>query len=94
MILTNSQIKAIKELGSPGPECINDLLDTIADKDSQIEQLKAQVEAAFAAANNAIYFNDNSDYLGALYEVCKAIKPSMEVDLIGSKCIFEALEAI
>jgi hypothetical protein len=44
MILSTGQIKAIKELGSPGAECINDLLDTIESQATQIEQLQAQVK--------------------------------------------------
>lgn len=47
------------------------------------------VKKAFAIANNAIYFNDNSDYLTALYEVCKALNPDIEDALIGSKYIEE-----
>lgn len=44
---------------------------------------------AFAIANNAIYFNDNCDYLTALYEVCKMLNPKIEDDLIGNKYIDE-----
>ncbi|ENZ33488.1 hypothetical protein HMPREF1084_01957 [Clostridium butyricum 60E.3] len=33
-----------------------------------------RIEKAFAIANNAIYFNDRSDYLTALYEVCNILK--------------------
>ena len=47
------------------------------------------VKKAFAIANNAIYFNDSSDYLSALYQVCKALNPEMEDELIGSKYIEE-----
>jgi hypothetical protein len=31
------------------------------------------VAKAIVVANNAIYFNDSSDYLTALYEVCEAL---------------------
>jgi hypothetical protein len=44
---------------------------------------------AFAIANNAIYFNDNSDYLSALYQVCKMLNPQDEENLIGKKYIEE-----
>jgi hypothetical protein len=42
---------------------------------------------AFAIANNAIYFNDRSDYLKALYDVCNALNPKLNESLIGSKYI-------
>lgn len=47
------------------------------------------VKKAFAIANNAIYFNDNSDYATALYQVCKALNLELEDELIGSKYIEE-----
>lgn len=39
----------------------------------------------FQIANNAIYFQDNSDYLTALYEICHAIKPGNQT--IGEEFI-------
>lgn len=42
---------------------------------------------AFKTANNAIYFNDRSDYLSALYEVCKILNPDIKPDDIGKKYI-------
>ena len=39
----------------------------------------------FQIANNAIYFDDNSDYKTALYEICNVIKPNDET--IGEVCI-------
>ncbi len=47
------------------------------------------VKKAFAIANNAIYFNDSSDYLNALYQICKTLNPEIEDELIGSKYIEE-----
>jgi len=47
------------------------------------------VKKAFAIANNAIYFNDNSDYLTALYQICKILNPEIADELIGSKYIAE-----
>jgi hypothetical protein len=47
------------------------------------------VKKAFAIANNAIYFNDSSDYLTALYQICKTLNPEIEDELIGSKYIEE-----
>lgn len=40
---------------------------------------------AFKIANNAIYFNDKSDYLNALYNICKVIKPDLSEDEIGKE---------
>jgi len=39
--------------------------------------LSEKNDKAFAIANNAIYFNDRSDYLSALYEVCKTLRPAI-----------------
>ena len=52
------------------------------------ERLTAQERRykAFAIASNAIYFNDRSDYLTALYGVCEMLKPHEE---IGKKYIEE-----
>jgi hypothetical protein len=47
------------------------------------------VKRAFAIANNAIYFNDNSNYGTVLYQVCKALNPELEDELIGSRYIEE-----
>lgn len=45
------------------------------------------VKKAYAIANNAIYFNDNSDYLTALYEICKVLNPQVDTDRIGNSFI-------
>lgn len=42
---------------------------------------------AFKIANNTIYLNDRSDYLGALYDVCKALNPDIDVNEIGKRYI-------
>lgn len=47
------------------------------------------VKKAFAIANNAIYFDDNSDYKTALFEVCKTLNPELKDELICSKYIEE-----
>lgn len=57
------------------------------------ENLKITVECidlenvlkAFKISNNAIYFNDRSDYLSALWEVCKTLNPNINEDEIGKK---------
>lgn len=51
--------------------------------------VNGRIEKAFAIANNTIYFNDRSDYLSALYEVCKALNPNLEDRLIGNEYIEE-----
>lgn len=47
------------------------------------------IEKAYAIANNAIYFSDNADYETALYQVCKALKPSVDDEDIGKEFIEE-----
>lgn len=49
--------------------------------------MKNKIERAYAVANNAIYFDDSSDYATTLYEVCKILKPDVEDDLIGNRYI-------
>lgn len=43
------------------------------------------VVKAFKIANNAIYLNDRSDYLNALYEVCETLAPDIYRDKIGKQ---------
>lgn len=47
---------------------------------------------AFKIANNAIYFSDSSDYIGALYDVCKTLAPEIDENQIGIKYFPELLE--
>lgn len=54
-------------------ECLSDMLET-ADNRQLI------TSKAFAVANNAIYFNDCSDYLSALYEVCNELNSDSEYE--------------
>jgi len=42
---------------------------------------------AFTIANNAIYFNDNSDYLTALYDICIMLNPNIQENKIGEEFI-------
>ena len=39
------------------------------------KELGDRIKEAYAIANNALYFNDSSDYKGALLEVLKALNP-------------------
>lgn len=41
------------------------------------------VHRAFKIANNAIYFNDNSDYETALWDICNTLNPELNEDEIG-----------
>lgn len=50
-------------------------------------ELQEKINQAFALANNAIYFNDRSDYLSALWDVCKYLQPENEE--IGEQYISE-----
>jgi len=45
------------------------------------------VKKAYEIANNAIYFNDRSDYKTALWEVCKSLCPNIEDEEIGKEYI-------
>lgn len=49
---------------------------------------KEQLAQIFEIANNAIYFQDSSDYLTVLYAICKIIKPGNET--IGDVFINES----
>lgn len=49
------------------------------------EHINEKLNTIFQIANNAIYFQDNSDYLTALYEICAVINPGDEN--IGQKFI-------
>lgn len=51
--------------------------------------LSERCDKAFAIANNAIYFNDRSDYLSALWDVCKILKSPLSEDEIGKKYLEE-----
>lgn len=53
---------------------------------------EARIEKAFTIANNAIYFDDNSDYKTALYEVCRVLKPMVQQGLIGIEFLKENLK--
>lgn len=74
-------------------ETYRDMANKIADLGELAEKQNLlnlnNVKKAFAIANNAIYFNDNSDFLTALYQVCKTLNPEIEDELIGSKYIEE-----
>jgi len=49
------------------------------------ELLNNRILKAYKEASNAIYFNDSSDYIDALYNVCKILSPSVDVNTIGTK---------
>lgn len=58
-------------------------------KENERLTLQERRDKAFAIANNAIYFNDKSDYLSALWDVCTMLKPLFECSEIGKKYIEE-----
>lgn len=41
----------------------------------EITILKQVIHKAYVTANNTIYFNDSSDNVSALYDVCSTLKP-------------------
>lgn len=49
--------------------------------------MKDNVKKAFAIANNAIYFDDNSDYYTALYEIAELL--NLNGEDIGDRYIEE-----
>jgi hypothetical protein len=49
--------------------------------------MDSKIKKAYAIANNAIYFDDNSDYETALYEVCMALCPEIDTNEIGTSYI-------
>lgn len=51
--------------------------------ESYSDELTKKIKKAFTVANNAIYFNDNSDYLSALYEICEILHPPFYKDKYG-----------
>ena len=51
--------------------------------------MKSRIEKAFIVANNALYFNDSSDYVTALWEICSILMPEVPNDEIGEKYIEE-----
>ena len=56
-------------------------------KENERLTIQERREKAFAIANNAIYFNDRSDYLSALFDVCTMLNPKFECSEIGKKYI-------
>lgn len=54
-----------------------DMVYPFSKYEEYLENLKSgeRLESVYALASNAIYFNDSSDYLRALYEICEALKP-------------------
>ena len=55
----------------------------------ETEILVNRMKKAFRIANNALYFDDDSDYGTALYEVCAALNPILSNDEIGEDYIEE-----
>lgn len=51
--------------------------------------MESKLERAFRIANNAIYFDDNSDYCSALWDICMILKPQLSESEIGQVYIEE-----
>ena len=58
----------------------------------EVSTLTKALDTAYSHANNAIYFDDSSDYRSALYDVCKTIHPELEWDDFGTEYIAEKEE--
>lgn len=50
-----------------------------------VEELQLKLKQMYNLANNAIYFDDSSDYLSALYDIAKVVNE--DVDSIGENYI-------
>jgi hypothetical protein len=61
---------------------------SLADGSQKGDSMQEKLNRIFQIANNAIYFDDSSNYRTALYEVCTEAK-SEEVENIGKKYIEE-----
>jgi hypothetical protein len=55
--------------------------------ETEFEPYEKRIKEAYKEANNAIYFNDSSDYLCALYSVCELLAPSVDSETIGTTYI-------
>jgi hypothetical protein len=55
--------------------------------ETAFELYEKRIKEAYKEANNTIYFNDNSDYLAALYTVCEILSPSVDSETIGTNYI-------
>lgn len=42
--------------------------------------MKEKLEEAYRIANNALYFDDNSDYQTALWEILMTINPDLDTE--------------
>ncbi|MGL4875162.1 MAG: hypothetical protein ACRC30_10995 [Clostridium sp.] len=49
--------------------------------------ISERCDKAFRIANNSIYFDDNSDYLGALGDICRILNPNIDEYKIGKEYI-------
>ena len=56
-------------------------------------EMERRIDLAHAEANNAIWFGDSSDYLPALYQVCKLLFPENDAEKIGTEYIARNLVA-
>jgi hypothetical protein len=63
---------------------LEELRKELAESESMV-QMNDQLKTAIKIANNALYFNDSSDYKSALYDIC--LTCGMEEDAIGEKYI-------
>ena len=55
--------------------------------ETAFELYEKRIKEAYKEANNAIYFNDSSDYKTALYQVCSILAPSVDSEIIGTSYI-------
>ena len=64
------------DMGCMGDEDANcELLAGAPILSEEVKRLRDKMEHIFAIANNAIYFDDSSDFASALYEIASLIDP-------------------
>jgi hypothetical protein len=73
--------------GYPSINCVNCGSGFINYISQDEEGTQINVKKAYAISNNAIYFADSSDYLTALYDICRILKPDVDNSEIGKKYI-------
>lgn len=53
-----------------------------------MDEMTKKIIEAFMIANNALYFNNSSDYASALWEICSLLNPGVYKDEEADKLLF------
>ena len=57
---------------------VKTVLNLIEKQQAEIEKKDKIIKLAYREANNVLYFDDNSDYCCALWEILRIINPELE----------------